>query len=139
MGQCIAKGGDGIGPVMDAHTVVNASGVTAQVQLPFNGNFVESTLEAKVKVNGKPVATIQSKVNNTPPHVPPPSNTFKSPPTNIGEITSCNVKVFVNGKKVAKANDPCRTCTEVPQAPAPGVAVRDQAPVYIGTVTPGAA
>jgi uncharacterized Zn-binding protein involved in type VI secretion len=134
MKQPIAKNGDGIGPVMDAHTVLNTvTSVTQQLQFPFNGNFNPATLESKVRVNGNAVATINSEVINTPLHVPPPSCSFTSPPSNIGEIVSCNVKVLVNGKKVAKAKDPCRTCTEVPQTPGPEVVVRNEAPVYIGT------
>jgi uncharacterized Zn-binding protein involved in type VI secretion len=137
MGQRIAKAGDGIGPVMDTHTIVNS--ITSETQpqeCPFNGNFNPGTLESNVKVNGDPVATIESKVNNLIVHVPLPSYTFESPPSNIGQITSCNVNVRVNGKKVAKAADPCSTCTEVPQAPAPQVQVRKPVNVCVGVLSP---
>lgn len=138
MGQRIAKAGDGIGPVMDTHTVANTTtGDTQPQEFPFNGNFDPGTLESNVKVNGKPVATIESKVHNLVVHVPPPSYTFASPPSNLGVITSCDVNVKVNRKNVAKATDPCSTCTEVPQAPTPQVQVRDPANVYIGAASPG--
>lgn len=140
MGQPIAKEGDGIGPVMDTHTVVNSvTGETQPMEFPFNGNFDPSTLESNVKVNGKPVATIKSKVNNLVVHVPPTSFSFKSPPSNLGEITSCAFNVKVNRKEVAKATDPCSTCTEVPQAPTPQVQVRDSTNVRIGAASPGGA
>jgi len=137
MGQAIAKAGDGIGPVMDTHTVTNTETGESQPQkFPFNGNFIQSTLERNIKINGKEVATIDSKVNNEPPHVPPPSYTFDSPPSNIGEVKSCKAKVLANGKKVASATDLCETCTEVPQAPPPQVQVRDQSRVYVGPPSP---
>ncbi|TAM54763.1 MAG: hypothetical protein EPN57_04475 [Paraburkholderia sp.] len=138
MGQRIAKAGDGIGPVMDTHTIINTiTGATQPQECPFNGNFNPGTLESNVKVNGNPVATIESKVNNLIVHVPLPSYTFVSAPSNIGEITSCSVNVKVNGKKVAKAGDPCSTCTEVPQSPAPQVEVRNPVNVCIGLISPG--
>ncbi|GLU34890.1 PAAR domain-containing protein [Trinickia caryophylli] len=138
MKQLIAKAGDGIGPVMDTHTVANAeTGETQPMSFVFDGTFDPSTLVAKVRVNGMAVATIQSKVRNQQLHIPPPSDTFTLPPSNMGEITRCGIKVRANGNNVARATDQCRTCTEVPQTPPPGVQVRQPAGVYIGTPTPG--
>ncbi|WP_206952573.1 PAAR domain-containing protein [Trinickia acidisoli] len=138
MKQRIAKAGDGIGPVIDTHTVVNgATGETQQQPFPFDGVFYPSTLEANVRINGMAVATIESEVHNDPPHIPPPSYSFVEPPTNLGEIATCNIKVRVNGKKAARATDLCRTCTEIPQAPPPQVQVRQPVRVYVGTPSPG--
>lgn len=137
MKQLIAKAGDGIGPVMDIHTVANAESGPQPMEFVFNGTFDPSTLVGKVRVNGMAVATIQSKVRNQPPHIPPPSDTFTQPPSNMGDITKCGVKVRANGNNVARATDPCRTCTEVPQTPPPGVQVRQPVRVYIGTPNGG--
>lgn len=112
MNPFIAKSGDLIQGT-DVHTVVNSTTSETQPQsFPFSGAFIPATLEAKVKVNEMAVATINSQAENQPPHEPPPSDTFSDPPTNLGQLSSCRIKVKVNGKNVARDGDSCTTCTE---------------------------
>lgn len=112
MNPFIAKSGDLIQGT-DVHTVVNSTTSETQPQsFPFSGPFEQATLEAKVKVNGMAVATINSQAQNEPAHMPPPSYTFADPPTNLGQLSSCRIKVKVNRKNVARDGDSCTTCTE---------------------------
>lgn len=137
MNPLIAKAGDAIQGT-DLHTVTNStSGDSEQMSFPFSGPFLPVTLEQKVKINGMAVATINSKAQNEPPHIPPPSDTFDNPPTNMGQLASCTIKVKVNGKKVARDGDSCTTCTEGEQSAQ--VQVRQRIKVCIGPSEPGGA
>lgn len=137
MNPFIAKSGDAIQGT-DVHTVVNTTTSESQPQsFPFSGAFDPATLEAKVKVNGMAVATINSQAENQPAHIPPPSYTFAEPPTNLGQLSSCTIKVKVNGKMVARDGDSCTTCTEGIQNAQ--VQVREKVKVCIGEASPGGA
>jgi uncharacterized Zn-binding protein involved in type VI secretion len=131
MNPFIAKSGDAIQGT-DVHTVVNSATSETQPQsFPFSGAFIPATLEAKVKVNEMAVATINSQAENQPAHMPPPSYTFSDPPTNLGQLSSCTIKVKVNGKNVARDGDSCTTCTEGDQNAQ--VQVRQKVKVCVGS------
>lgn len=135
MNPFIAKSGDAIEGT-DVHTVVNtATNVTQPQSFPFSGTFDPATLEARVKVNDMPVATINSQAENQPAHIPAPSYAFADPPTNLGQLSSCTIKVKVNGKKVARDGDSCTTCTEGAQNAQ--VQVWQKVKVRIGEASPG--
>jgi uncharacterized Zn-binding protein involved in type VI secretion len=77
---------------------------------PFSG-LLDQSLSRDVKVMGLPAATVGSVGTNTPPHIPI-GGAFVNPPKNRGEITRGSTSVRINGKAVARAGDPVRTCND---------------------------
>jgi uncharacterized Zn-binding protein involved in type VI secretion len=116
MGKPIAKQGDRIVGV-DIHNVMNAeSGVTAPLELPFEGTLMLE-LSPNVLVNGLYAATVGSIAENVPPHeaqVVPNSLTVITPETNQGKVATGSETVKINGKSAARLGDFAETCHDIP-------------------------
>ena len=128
MGQPAAKQNDKI-TATDSHIVVSVSGATSTVPLPFNG-VITSKVSTNVNVQSMPAATIDSVADNTPPHIPPPGTSFKSPPSNKATIITGSATVLINGKGAARNGDSALTCNDPIDLPAGTV-------VAVGTVRIG--
>jgi uncharacterized Zn-binding protein involved in type VI secretion len=109
-GRPAAKQGDKV-VALDTH-LIQPPGTSPPVPVPhpFSGTLDQS-LSTNVKVMGMAAATVGSVATNTPPHVPI-GGTFVNPPKNRGEITQGSTSVKVNGKAMARAGDPARTCND---------------------------
>ena len=124
MGFPAAKQGDKVVGV-DIHMILPPPAPPVQpppipVPHPFNGT-IDNNLSMKVKINGKPAATLGSTATNTPAHVPI-GGTFVVPPTNIATIMTGSPIVMIEGKPAARMTDTAMTCND--PAPAPtGVVV----------------
>jgi uncharacterized Zn-binding protein involved in type VI secretion len=118
MPQPAARQGD---PVVGTDThillVPSPSGTTpTPMSLPFSGQIASGT-STNVHINGQPAATATSVAQNMPAHIPPPGTSFSKPPTNMGRVVSGSPTVLVNGKQLARVNDPVMTCNDPADAP----------------------
>jgi uncharacterized Zn-binding protein involved in type VI secretion len=118
MPQPAARQGD---PVVGTDThillVPSPSGTTpTPMSLPFAGQIASGT-STNVHINGQPAATATSVAQNMPAHIPPPGTSFSKPPTNMGRVVSGSPTVLVNGKQLARVNDPVMTCNDPADAP----------------------
>lgn len=107
---------------VDIHLVFVPSPAGPPVQvpqpLPFTGTLTLG-LSTDVLINGRPAAIVGSGAANAPAHVPlPPGTGFVTPPENQGSVQAGSMLVLVNGKGLARAGDPVRTCFDVPGAQA---------------------
>lgn len=119
MGQPIARANDQVVAV-DTHIVMVPAGpalVPTPLPHPFAG-MLDGALSTSVKAGGQAVATVDSTATNQPPHLPtPPGASFQSPPANNGTVAMGSQTVKVQGKAVARAADPVRTCNDPADAP----------------------
>ena len=120
MGQPAAKQGDQI-MATDTHIVLVPAPpgppVPTPLPHPFTG-IINGQLSRDVNVMGKPVATVGSMADNTPPHIPtPPGTAFQRPPSNKGTIKVGSTTVKINGKAAARNGDTAETCNDPVDAP----------------------
>jgi uncharacterized Zn-binding protein involved in type VI secretion len=132
MGMPAAKQGDQV-VATDTHIVMvpSPSGqVPTPLPHPFTG-ILNSGLSTNVKIMGMAAATVGSKAQNTPPHIPtPPGVSFQKPPTNQATVTMGSATVFINNKPAARNGDTAMTCNDPADLPVGKV-------VAVGTVLIG--
>jgi uncharacterized Zn-binding protein involved in type VI secretion len=116
MGEPAAKQGDRI-TATDMHFITTSSGQTTLMPFTFDGP-ITGQLSDDVRIMEQPAAMQNSTANNTPPHIPPPGSTFKSQPSNRGEVVTGSKTVLINGKPAARNGDPAQTCTDQGGPPA---------------------
>jgi uncharacterized Zn-binding protein involved in type VI secretion len=107
---------------MDTHLVLvpNPPGPPSQVpqSMRFSGPLKQQ-LSTDVLINGRPAAVVDSAVTNTPGHMPmAPGTEFVTAPDNRGTVQLGSALVMVNGKGLARVDDPVKTCFDLPGAPA---------------------
>lgn len=117
MGAPAAKQGDAVTGV-DFHIVVMPSPAPpAPLPHPFSGTL-NGGLSRDVTIMGLAAATVDSTADNVPAHIPtPPGTAFTRPPANRGTVAMGSTTVTVNGKALARAGDPVRTCNDPADLP----------------------
>jgi uncharacterized Zn-binding protein involved in type VI secretion len=120
MSQPAAKQGDQVTGV-DTHIVMVPAPpgppVPTPLPHPFMGTLQQS-LSAKVLVNGRPAATVDSVAMNAPPHLPtPPGTVFQRPPRNQGRVQRGSATVLIEGKQAARNGDTVITCNDPADQP----------------------
>jgi uncharacterized Zn-binding protein involved in type VI secretion len=115
VGQPAAKQGDQV-TATDTHIVMVPAPPGPPVPTPLPHPFagiINGELSANVNIMGMPAATVGSRVQNTPPHIPtPPGTSFQKPPANQGTIRMGSPTVNVNGKGAARNGDTVMTCND---------------------------
>jgi uncharacterized Zn-binding protein involved in type VI secretion len=112
-----AKMGDQIVGV-DIHIIMIPSPtgpVPTPLPHPFNG-IINDGLSSDVMIMGQPAATLGSKAQNTPPHIPQ-GGPFQKPPTNMATIMKGSATVLINGKPAARMGDTAMTCNDPADLP----------------------
>ncbi len=129
MGLPAAKKNDQVIGV-DIHMILppTPSPVPTPVPHPFSGRL-DGALSPNVNIMGAPAATVDSTATNSPSHVPI-GGTFQKPPSNKGTVDQGSGSVFINGKAVARAGDPVRTCNDPNDAPMSSILATGT--VYVG-------
>jgi len=113
MGQPAAKKGDQI-TATDTHIILIPAPPGPPVPTPLPHPFVgiiDGGLSSDVKIQGMPVAMVNSTATNTPPHIPQ-GGPFQKPPSNKGKIMFGSVTVMINGKGTARNGDTAMTCND---------------------------
>ncbi len=128
MGRNAAKLGDKVVGVDIHGVIIPPAPIPTLLPHPFNGIIVAG-VSTDVLIEGKPAATIGSKVVNLPPHSPQ-GGFFPKPPLNDGTVIQGSTTVLINGKPAARSGDSVMTCND--PAPAPGGRI-----VAVGTVLIG--
>lgn len=105
---------------IDTHIVMVPAGpslVPIPMPHPFMGSML-SGLSTDVMVGGQPAATLDSKSQNLPPHLPtPPGVSFQSPPSNQGSVMLASNTVMINGKPAARMGDKIINCNDPTDLP----------------------
>ena len=99
---------------VDVHVVmVQTPGgpVATPLPHPFEG-VLNGGLSRDVTIMGAAAATVDSTADNTPPHVPAATGSFKRPPSNRATVTMGSATVMINGKAAARHGDLARTCND---------------------------
>lgn len=113
MGQPIAKQGDHVVGI-DTHTILIPSPggpVPTPLPHPFDGPLTDN-LSSSVFVDNKPVATVDSVANGSPPHIPM-GGPFQAPPTNKGTVAQGSTTVLADNKGIARLGDPAKCCDDM--------------------------
>ncbi|MFN0095933.1 MAG: PAAR domain-containing protein [Dehalococcoidia bacterium] len=116
-GKPAAKQGDKVvGVDIHIYLIPSPGGpVPTPLPSPFNG-ILNASLSTDVKIQGMAAATVGSKAQNMPPHMPQ-GGPFQKPPTNQGTIQMGSMTVKINGKAAARTGDPAMCCNDPADAP----------------------
>lgn len=77
---------------------------------PFTGQLGEN-LSSTTFIDNKTAALVDSGARNTPPHIPI-GGPFQKPPSNRSTVSQGSATVFIDGRGVARANDPAKCCND---------------------------
>ncbi|MFO0611419.1 MAG: PAAR domain-containing protein [Polyangiaceae bacterium] len=99
---------------MDTHIVlmpVPLLPAPMPIPLPFVGPITKS-LAPTVFADGKAVAVVGSRANNTPGHVAP-GGQFLNPPEDSAEVVEGSSSVKADGKAIARIGDAATSCNDM--------------------------
>lgn len=112
MTKPLAKDGDEV-VAIDTHIVMIPSPggpVPTPLPSPFRGPL-SLNLSSTVFAGDKAAATVGSKAQNNPPHIPA-GGPFQAPPSNLATVEMGSGTVFIDDKAAARLGDQATTCND---------------------------